>query len=392
MEVPAPKTKNVRIRNRTASPELKSIVNTSTEQPESTSKRTLKVHRKVKEAKDDGMPPPGSIEEDFILEKEGDATNFLKERNSATGEYTLDTFLSGPHYDDNGNLIPYSVVGPSKLFDQNKAPDWESFEAKLPENDKRRMSKHANFNKKAYNLDPEKEFQEKLRRIEEGAKKEETLKKQRMKTMGNGEKIIQARQEKILEAFRNTEYKWRELEKSLGKISNKNEGDLLANRAQEYREKVEEWDFLDRSISSKEKAGDFAWYMSLRDNSKDKLDTYLHVGNIFSGLFSRIAERSDEVEPIIRKPGLPKTLNKTFRDDPYFQKRVQSEESKNNIKPVNCTEIEDLYVVGYAKLPMELEAAKNVGIENVRPNLTEIQEQEEIIAESYDSNYIRNKY
>ncbi|CAG9329021.1 unnamed protein product [Blepharisma stoltei] len=383
------KNKSVRIANISLSPDLSSVINTSSDQSGNTPKRILFVNRKIKGLKNVETPSLGSLEEDFMLETDGNAKNFLKEKNSTTGVYSASNILSGLQYDDNGNIIPYSIVGSPKLFETNKSLVWESFESKLSETDKQRISKHAIFNKKAYNLDPEKEFKEKLKRIKEGSIKEELLKNEKLRKMRPSERIIQERQEKILEAFKNTEYRWKKLEKSLGKKLNKNEGDLLANRAQEYREKVEEWDFLDRTISAKEKAGKFSWYMSLRDKSKEKLDTYLHVGNKFSGLFSRVTERSGEPEPVIRKPGLARTLNKTFRDEPYFQKRIQ-EESKYNDKGVNFMEAEDLLVLGVAKFPLELEAAKIGGLENVKPSLIEIREHEEIIAENYDENYIRN--
>lgn len=132
--------------------------------------------------------------------------------------------------------------------------------------------------------------------------------------------------------------------------------------------------------------------MSLRDNCKEKLDAYLPVGGVFSGLFSRIAERVSSAEAIIRKPGHLKSHNRTFRDDPYFKHRIEAEETISSIRPVNWVDSDELFVVGVAKLPLELEAVKNVGVEYVRTDLAEIEEQEEIIAENYDIKYKRNKY
>lgn len=165
------------------------------------------MHKRVRDRQEPGFPSAGSIEEDFVLEQDGDVSNFLKEKNKVTGEYVTDTFLSGPQYDDNGNIIPYTVIGPMKIFESKKIPEWESFESKLPQTEKKSSNKFASLTKKVYNLDPETELKEKLRRIEEGSKKEQEIQQERLKKMGFGEKIIQERQQKILDAFKATEYK-----------------------------------------------------------------------------------------------------------------------------------------------------------------------------------------
>jgi hypothetical protein len=57
------------------------------------------------------------------------------------------------------------------------------------------------------------------------------------------------------------------------------------------------------------------------------------------------------------------------------------------VKPVECSEVEDLIIFGSNKLEMELEAARNVGIENVRYDLlagANASSPDEILAEHHD--------
>jgi hypothetical protein len=79
-------------------------------------------------------------------------------------------------------------------------------------------------------------------------------------------------------------------------------------------------DFLDRAYTPDEKAGLNAWYMSLRSskNSNNPREIYLQVGNMFSGLFTKVKERSNSAEAVIRNPAAPKSNKKSFKDSNYF--------------------------------------------------------------------------
>jgi hypothetical protein len=70
---------------------------------------------------------------------------------------------------------------------------------------------------------------------------------------------------------------WGKLTSNIASKLNVDVGELAFNRAQLYRERIEEMDFLDRAYTPDEKAGLNAWYMSLRSskNSSNPREIYL---------------------------------------------------------------------------------------------------------------------
>ncbi len=84
---------------------------------------------------------------------------------------------------------------------------------------------------------------------------------------------------------------------------------------------------------------------------------------MFSGLFTKVKERSNSAEAIIRNPTAPKSNKKSFKDSAYFQEKLESRVGQNKtLKPVECSELEDLIVFGSSTLEMELKAAHAVGL------------------------------
>lgn len=61
--------------------------------------------------------------------------------------------------------------------------------------------------------------------------------------------------------------------------------------------------------------------------------------------------------------------------------------SNKTLKPVDCSEVEDLIIYGSSKLDMELEAAKANGIHNIDYELLDSKNvPDEVLAEHYDHN------
>ena len=123
---------------------------------------------------------------------------------------------------------------------------------------------------------------------------------------------------------------------------------------------------MDRAYTSDEKAGQNAWYMSLRatkDHASSR-EVYLQVGNMFSGLFTKVQERAGSPEAVIRNPTARPTNNKTFSSSQYFQDKMAKFSDRPSAKP-DCCELEDLIICGSSKLDMEVAAAHAVGLEKV---------------------------
>lgn len=343
--------------------------------------KQVRVARKV--VKTTNEPMPGSLEEDLLLEN-GNAADFL-----SVDQLNEDEFA--PRFDSSGHVIESSVIGPAHLF-ENKYK--EAFQILGSESSKPELSISTTARKPLFNSskraasapeDPVQVYENKLRRIEEGAQLEERRRLEYIEGLPTGLRIIEERQSKILEKFDAATKQWEKYSGELAARVGKTTGQLVVTRAQEYREKVEEMDFLDRAISSEEKAGSKGWYMSLRADRREERATYVPVGNALSGLYTKVKERSQTAEAIIRRPGALKSTFKTFRDNPYFQKRTAVETQKKSLRPVDCTETDMLVVEGVGKLSLEMHAAQEVGLEFVRPELVEVGPvEEETLAMQFD--------
>jgi hypothetical protein len=345
------------------------------------STKNVRIARKVLKVSDE--PLPGSLEDDLLLEN-GSAADFLCLEPTDEEEFA-------PKFDSNGRVYESSVIGPADLFESKYK---ENFQQLSSASSKPELSINPTttrkplFNTKRATSAPEDPimvYENKMKRIEEGSRLEERLRQEYVEGLPNGLRILEERQSKILEKFEASTKRWEKYSAELAARVGKDPSQLVVTRAQEYREKVEEMDFLDRAISSEEKAGSKVWYMSLRADKRDERATFVPVGNTLSGLYTKVKERSQTAEAIIRRPGAVKSSTKTFRDNPYFQKRQAEENKKKALRPVNCTDAEHLTVEGVGKLGLEVSAAQEIGLEYLRPELVEggVVE-EEILAMQFD--------
>ena len=96
--------------------------------------------------------------------------------------------------------------------------------------------------------------------------------------------------------------------------------------------------------------------MSLRDDANhSKLETYIRIGHDLNGLYSRIKCKMDDD---INESSIYNSLSPEYADE--------------------------LQVIGVSKLPLEIEAVKKVGYENLRPELLNNDKYDEVIIEQYD--------
>ena len=156
-----------------------------------------------------------------------------------------------------------------------------------------------------------------------------------------------------------TQY-WEKMTRNIAEKIEVDVAEMAFHRSQMYRERIEEMDQLDRAETPDEKAGHNAWYMSLRNNKNSQAprEIYISAGNVFSGLFTKVKERSNEPEPIIRNPSAPISTKRTFRNSSYYQEKVDHFASNKSLRPVECCEVQDIIIFGSNKLALELAAAK----------------------------------
>jgi hypothetical protein len=333
-----------------------------------------------------------SHDSNLILECLEDPSLFFKEKDLKTGMYLTPQY--SVKQDSQGNIPPYSYVGslesfkkvsvtPKALQTLSTVPSTQinSSEHRIPTLE---VLKRANMMRY---IDPTVIVNNKLKRIEEGIARGEMLEKQQIQNMRRGERIILERQKKVLEKYKKTSSQWNRIQEHLSVRTQKSKENLAFNRLFDYRERIESWDVIDRGISNDEKAGDYCWYMSLRaqENTKMPKETYMMIGNPMYPLYTRIQERPKSKAAIIRKPGQTPTSYKTFRDDSYYQTRVFEEMTKSGVDfSLKPEDLDELYVQGVSKLPLEIEAAHTAGLKYVHPELIPEGGPEEIIAIQYD--------
>lgn len=339
--------------------------------------RTVKVLRKLNTG--DVGPEPGSIEEDFLLESGGDVKTFWR------GE---DEEEPGPRYAPEGRLIPYSVIGSPEAFEKLNAADIKAQEKANPSQDETTTRRYRTLRKvKTPGLTPQEKMQRKLQQIEEGKAAEAQAEELRLSALPVGLRLMEERQRKCLRGFTRMQAYWSGISDRLLARTGKQNSPLLLASLQDFREKIEELDYLDRAISSDEKAGVYAWYMSLRCDEGGR-ETYLPVGDKLSGLYTRIKERNNSAEPIIRRPNSPEWMHRSFKDAPYFQKRMKAEEMHKSLHPVQCSNVHDLKVCGVGKYSAELAAVKYRGVEKLDLEQLKVGElNEEVYAVQYDTRF-----
>jgi len=340
-----------------------------------------------------------ALEDDFRLEGEADPRAFLRVSVPESQDA-----LFGPRYYAEGKLVPHSVIGPADMFEKQHTADMKSHtvedksrtDLNSDSSHRRTVFMAARKPVKQPTSTPGQSLQGKLLKIEEGKRKDADLEAQRVGALPIGVKIVEERQRRCLRQFADTNRAWASLSQGLAHRTGKPASALMQNQAQTFRERIEEMDYLDRAVSAEEKAGAQVWYMTLRTDSKDTdRGAYLPVGNLFSGLYAHMKERTSSAEPLIRKP-LPAnaviepSLTRTFRDYPYFQRRMKEEEARKPLRPVQATAPQSIWIQGKAKFEEELQALRTAGLELFRPDFLKPGDlTDEVLAEQYD---IKFKY
>lgn len=405
------KVKTVRVRKAVIDPG----VNTS----ETRRTRKIKLAKKVSIDPLVEGPIPGSLEEDFLLENNNDHKAFLK----VSLPDIPDVADFGPRYYQEGRLVPHSVIGAADLFEKQHAAEMKAGAAEekaQPDpgtevSPRRTMFMSLRKVSKTPSETPEQKFQLKQQKIEEGRRRDTQEESTRLQSLPVGVRLIEDRQRKCLKEFEHAQKDWEQLGHNFAQRTGKSRDSLVVNQLQDYRERLEAMEQLDRAVSMEEKAGVNGWYMSLRAGSSELRGAYLPVGNMFSGIYAQIKDRTKTPEAMIRKPapipvtsvpsftpiteeeGSEKprarssvTTRKTFRDSAYFQRRIKEEAKKMPELVMQGHDPLGLYLQGTSKLQAELHALQKVGLDAFKPELIRAGElSPEVYAEQYD---IKFKY
>ena len=297
------------------------------------SSKSYKLLKIKKRLADNPTPAPTGLEEEETEQ------NFFKStppRHSRT-----------PSYDEEGDIIPFSIVGPVSRF-TNKV--------QAPQNSLRKMTLH-NTSKKytmAPSIDYELRFKEALDRIVDANKKAEKEEKIKMKLLSPREQVVMNREIHILQKYKSTAKYWKNIEKGLAGKSKKKVNEVICTQSLDSRRSPELPSVPLRSCETVVQ-DKLKWYMSLRDDPREgKTETFLRVGPELNGLYIRVRNNNEE----------------NFKSIP--------------ISPCAEGNFEELKVVGISKLPLEIEAVKRVGYEFLKPELLVMEKWDEVIAEQYD--------
>ncbi|CAE7265424.1 ssp2 [Symbiodinium pilosum] len=154
-----------------------------------------------------------------------------------------------------------------------------------------------------------------------------------LKTRTLEEQIIAKRYDRALDRFAQQQEEWEKFRHHASRKTGRDKEELVVTRAEEYRERLEVMELLDRATPEEIKSGGFNWYHSLRGGGA----RFIQVGNMFSGLYLPMKLHKEKfVHEIIRKPLLVdlttarhtaeasgKKKPRSWRDDEYLLTRIR---------------------------------------------------------------------
>ena len=165
------------------------------------------------------------------------------------------------------------------------------------------------------------------------------------------DRVVEQREAHALRNWKQMQITWSKAKKVLAKKLKKHPDDLVLSRAEEFREKREEYDLIDNATPFHLKHGSEYWMMSLRGMGT----RFVPVGNIFSGLFCPVHEDKVSEPLVIRAPGVRVPLNertdqpKNWRDAKTLVEKQRTMRKRiDNLRPhiVDTAESNALMAVG----------------------------------------------
>jgi len=169
----------------------------------------------------------------------------------------------------------------------------------------------------------------------------------------DGDPNCHSRDERMMAKHKQQEAMWQQHRRYISERLNRPEDQLVVSKAEEFREKVELFDLLERATPVGIKSGGYGWYHSLRNDGS----RHVQVGNMFSGLsYLMKMKKENYVDELVRKDRLAELGKmrkeghdqpKTWRDDEYLVARLRRYRSQmNDMAPGRLDYDETLYVDG----------------------------------------------
>lgn len=194
----------------------------------------------------------------------------------------------GPPLDVDGNILEWGLLGTAEEFLAME----EEFE---PESARGLQEMAASIKSKRKTgtmeiITPEDEMR--IARKEEARRRYASLKQMTIE-----DRLKLTKDERSIQAWNRVNKQWDRFKTDLLRNFGKEPGELCMSRTENYRQKVEQYELLDKATPLHRKYGHNYWSMSLRGHYGIH---YVAIGNAFSGLYCKISDSLANHHTVIR--------------------------------------------------------------------------------------------
>lgn len=300
------------------------------------SPRVIKVAKKLSPSPTN-YPMPTSVQEDFVLETDGNAEKFLS-GCSQNQEYEIYTSRIR-------SLSPTDIIGPPGKFVVNPVKRILPTIPKV-------IVKHLTLTrilKKPVTPTLEQKLTERKRKFNEDYEKKSGL----IDTLPEG---TFARQYRSLEKFEHQREYWQRLEANLIDRLDKHPEELQLNSAKIYEARQREVDIIDRLHKTNEIPERGYWKESLRTGTEEEKYFKHNSPDIRK---TRDLENKYKTELLFytKSPGFGR---KQLKGSDYFQEKLKTY-SRDKEEILNYVDGQELLVQGVNKIQLEYDAARRAG-------------------------------
>ncbi|CAG9325537.1 unnamed protein product [Blepharisma stoltei] len=331
--------------------------------------KIVKVAHKAIKPKPSEIPLPGSMEEDFLLESEGNPIHFLRVKNPSTGNFEMNHRIFRADYSEDpkppASKTPKTIEFFTKIKKSVKVLAENESPPPLKVSSLRNL-----FRKQTSLVSPEAKYNEKLMQIKEGMKKEAETEEKLLKSLKTGQRITETKQTHCLENYYSKTNYWHKIAENLSQKVNKQPQDLMLNSAPNFRQKKEECELLDKISPLRDKYGNLAWYLTLRQWPESEIpgEVWIPIGSQLTGLYTPIRHRCNTAQEVIRTVGSHASSRGSLRSSQYFRRKIKENRQKKEEILID-NEFDDMMVQGEAKFPIEKSAAENIGVKFVTTDI-----------------------
>lgn len=156
--------------------------------------KNLKIIKRIRST-DASFENLEAIEEDFVLENEGDIKAFLRDKsiNFVNKKFT-------PKYDSKGKIMAHSIIGSTKMFTTPKSNNWPTNQIKVSNPTLNRTMSHMSMNSKEP-INYDEKFKDRLKEIEKNSKIDISKEEKIMSSLNLYDKLRRGREQRILDHF-----------------------------------------------------------------------------------------------------------------------------------------------------------------------------------------------